>query len=295
MNTRPTLGASAAAALALLAGLAVHGAASAVPMPADLATGQCTGACGTIAGHGDVGASPVGSAAYGYVTTNGSDAYGVSPIMLDGSNRGGGVETNGSKFVSASFQAAAGDPLDLWFNYVSTDGKGYDDYAWARVVDATDGSLVAWLFTAASTNSSSRNIVPGDVVDKKDFDPDVVIVNYDSFDFNTKSTSDPVNWTPLGYSNGTCWKDNAEGCGSTGWLQSHIEFEQAGTYRVEIGVVNWGDGAYDSGLAFDYRGLVSSVPEPGSLAMMLAGLGIMGAAGRRRMGADTTTGAGTAA
>jgi hypothetical protein len=274
------------AAAALLAALALHGGAHALTPPADLAAGTCVGQCGAIAGHGDVGASPAGSAAYGYVTTNLSEAYGVSPVALDPNSRGGGVETNGSKWVSASFQANAGDPLDMWFNYVSTDGKGYDDYAWARVVDASSGSLVAWLFTAVSTNSGSKNIVPGDVVDKSEFDPDEVIVNFKDFDFISKDASDPVDWTPLGWSNGTCWKDNAEGCGSTGWLQSHISFAQAGTYRVEVGVVNWGDGAYDSGLAFDYRGLVSSVPEPGSVALMLAGLGIVGLAGRRRQARD---------
>ena len=42
----------------------------------------------------------------------------------------------------------------MQFNFLSTDGKGYDDYAWARLVNADQGNLtVAWLFTARSTNS----------------------------------------------------------------------------------------------------------------------------------------------
>lgn len=283
MNTRSTPALSVlSAAVALLASLCAPAQAVTLAPPADLANGSCVGHCGTTAADGDIVLSPVGSAQYGFVSTSGSSAYGVSPVTLDPNNRGGGIETNGSRFVSASFQAAAGDRLEMWFNYVSTDGKGYDDYAWARLLDASSGQLVAWLFTATSSNSGTRNIVPGDVVDKKDFDPDEVIVNYDDYAFTSKESTDPVDWSPLGFSNGSCWEENAAGCGYTGWLQSRVSIASSGLYRVEIGVVNWGDEAYDSGLAFDYNGLVSSVPEPGSLPMALAGLGLFGWLVRRR-------------
>jgi len=46
------------------------------------------------------------------------------------------------------------------FDYVSTDGKGFDDYAWARVVDAGGQNTVAWLFTARSSNSITPPRVP---------------------------------------------------------------------------------------------------------------------------------------
>jgi hypothetical protein len=278
MNTRHLTTATAL----LLAALAGPAMALTIAPPPDIADGNCTGQCGATAASGDITLSPQGSGQYGYVATSGSSAYGVSPVTLDPNNRGGGIETNGSKFVSASFQAAAGDRLDVWFNYVSTDGKGYDDYAWARVVDASTGSLVAWVFTATSSNSGTRNIVPGDVVDKSQFDPDASIVNYDDYEFTSKDVSDPVDWAPLGGSNGTCWEDNAAGCGYTGWLLSRHDFAAAGSYRLEIGVVNWGDEAYDSGLAFDYGGLVSSVPEPASLPMALAGLGVFSLLAQRR-------------
>jgi len=51
-------------------------------------------------------------------------------------------------------------------------------------------------------------------------------------------------------------------------------------------VVNWGDTAYDSGVAFDFAGLQAAapVPEPASLVLMLAGLGGLAAAARRRAG-----------
>lgn len=264
--------------LALAWALATTAPVSAAPvvLPGDLASWQCLGSCGNSASNGDITLSPLGNARYAYVTTSGSQAPGASPLQLDTGGKGNGTENNGSRFSSSGFSAAAGDVLDMRFNYVSTDGKGFDDYAWARVVDATDNSLVAWLFTARSSNSSTGKIVPGDVLDKDEFDPDEVIVGFKDFEFNSKNAIDQVNWSPLGDSNQTCWEDNAKGCGYTGWLQSRYSFAQGGSFRVEVGVVNWGDTAYDSGLAFDFVGLnastVSTVPEPGSAALLLVGL-----------------------
>jgi hypothetical protein len=278
-------------AAALVPGTA---AASDVTPPADLSTWACAGVCGSAAADGDIALSPAGSARYGVLTTSGSEAFGTSPLQLSPNSRGNGTETNGSRTASGAFQAGAGDRLDLQFNYVSTDGKGFDDYAWARVVNAGDGSLVAWLFTARSSNSSTGKIVPGDVLDKHDYDPDAVIVNFQDYAFTSKTVDDPIDWSPLGGSNGSCWKDNAAGCGFTGWLHARHAFSAAGLYRVEIGVVNWGDGAYDSGLAFDFAGLSAAapVPEPASLALMAAGLALLIAIARRRQPAtvqDTPT------
>lgn len=258
-------------ALALTLGSA-H--AASVAPPGALETWACSGQCGSSPADGDITLSPLANVAYGYVATSGSSVYGASPLVLDSNSRG--IETNGSVITSAAFHADLGDQIDVHFNYVSTDGKGFDDYAWARLVDASSGSLVAWMFTARSSNSATGNIVPGDVVTKKEFDPRDAIVNYDSFAFTSKTTEDPVDWSLLGGSNGTCWRDNAPGCGYTGWLLSRHSFAAAGDYRLEIGVVNWGDEVYDSGLAFDVQGLVTApVPEPASWLMLAAG-GLLG-------------------
>jgi len=262
-----------AATLTLSLGQAQAQAANVAP-PGQLSNWTCTGQCGASAADGDIVLSPLANPAYGYVATSGSTAYGTSPLVLGDNSRGS--ETNGSVITSAAFNAAAGDLLDVHFNYVSTDGKGYDDYAWARLLDASSGNLVAWLFTARSSNSATGNIVPGDVVTKKEFDPNEVIVNYDSFNFTSKTVDDPVDWSLLGGSNGICWKDNAAGCGYTGWLHSRHSFAAAGAYRLEVGIVNWGDEAYDSGLAFDLAGLSAApVPEPAAW-QLFAAAGLLG-------------------
>lgn len=278
--TTTLLAAAAAAAL----GLASAQAAPVAPS-GDLASWVCVGQCGSTPANGDITLSPLANPAYGYVTTAGSEALGASPLTLDPDSRGNGIENNGSRITSTAFHAAAGDQIDVMFNYVSTDGKGYDDYAWARLVDAGNGSTVAWLFTARSSNSATGNIVPGDVLRREDFDPREVIVNYDAFEFTSKTADDPIDWSPLGGSNGSCWRDNAAGCGFTGWLQSRHSFAAAGDYRLEVGVVNWGDWAYDSGLAFDVLGLTAAataVPEPATWQLVaLAGL-VGGLKQRRR-------------
>ena len=106
----------AAAALLPLGALAQQ-----VALPADLATWQCTGVCGSAAADGDIGLSPLGSARYGHLTTADSAALGVSPLQLDGNKTG--TETNGSKIVSGLFSATAGQRLGLQFQYASTDGR----------------------------------------------------------------------------------------------------------------------------------------------------------------------------
>jgi hypothetical protein len=268
--------------MALAACLAMAGAASAqtVTLPGALDQWDCLGQCGSLGADGHVSLSPLGNAQYAYVTTADSGALGASPLALDANSRGAGTEQNGSRFTSGAFTAGVGDVLDMRFNYVSTDGKGFDDYAWARIVNASNGDAVAWIFTARSSNSSTGKIVPGDVVRREEFDPDLTIVGYDDFDFHTQDGSDPIQWSPLGGSNQTCWRENAAGCGYTGWLHSRYSFAQGGSFRVEVGVVNWGDYAYDSGLAFDFSGLQAGfsapVPEPSAAAMLVLGLATLG-------------------
>lgn len=246
------------------------GSAAVVAPAAPAAAATCLGSCGTLGANGVVSAPDATHTTYQYITTaNGKSGAGQIAGV-------GG--TNGSQLTSDTFTAQANDPLSFMFNYVTSDGAGYADYAWAELRTAT-GSHVAWLFTART--EASGNISPGVGLpaDNSTLNPTATPI--------TKGTA----WSPLGTYSGACW---ASGCGSTGWIQSTYNIATAGTYEVVYGVTNWGDTFYDSGLAFDQltvsgrtiatevKASVAGVPEPAVWAMLLVGFAMLGAAMRRR-------------
>jgi hypothetical protein len=228
----------------------------------------CTGVCGTLGADG-VDTAPPGGTTYGYVSTAGG-LGGVGQIAGVGG-------TNGSEQISDVFSAAAADPLNFYFNYVTTDGSGsFSDYAFAELLTDSDAH-VAWLFTARTTPSGDTS--PGFGLPAND-------------STLTPSTSAIIGgspaWSPIG---GGCY---AAGCGYTGWIKSDYSIADAGLYKVRFGVSNYGDTGYNSGLAF--AGLQvggvgvgggggpigSAVPEPATWAMMITGFGMAGAILRRR-------------
>ncbi len=220
-----------------------------------------SGNFGTSAANGVVTLAPGGGTQYGYVSTAGG-VNGVSPFALSG-NR------NGSVLRSNTFSALAGELLNFKFNYVTSDGAGYADYGWARLLNA-DLSEAAMLFTARTTTSG--NTVPG-------FGLPATNATVDASPIIAGAPS----WSALAGSSGTCY---SSGCGYTGWVSSAYTLASAGSYILEFGVINFLDSGYNSGLAFDGITIggapISPVPEPESLAMLLAGLGLIGASARRR-------------
>tara|TARA_R110001592_G_C12983118_1_gene734363 strand:- start:69 stop:881 length:813 start_codon:yes stop_codon:yes gene_type:complete len=230
----------------------------------------CYGNCGTLGTDGDVTTSPQGGT-YDYVSTfDGVD---------DAPNLGIGSETNGSVFQTDAFAALAGDSLEFYFNFVTSDGTvSYIEYAWARLLneDLTESAL---LFTAR-TNPDGTTTVPG-----VGLPPLQATINPSSALINDGAS----NWSGLGTSSGSCYGGIGAGCGSTGWVQSLFDISVAGNYILEFGVTNWGDTSYQTGMAYDgiTVGGVSIDPDEPNLVpvpttLALFGLGLAGIGWSRR-------------
>jgi len=239
--------------LALVIGLA--GTASADPIPS---AWTCSGNCGSSGADGVVTLSPTGNSQYQWISTYlGTTGVGALPSGTLGS------ETNGSTLATSVFSATAGTALNFYFNYVTSDGAGYADYAWAELFDSANNP-VALLFTARTMPTGT--IVPGTGMPA----PAATLT----------PASVPIIgggplWSPLNGSSGDCYD---VGCGYTGWINSNYTISTAGNYYLEIGAVNWLDTAFDSGLAMDgvtVGGVPiippTGVPEPGTLLLLGAG------------------------
>lgn len=250
-----TLGLTLGLALILLSGFAANALADPVP-----AGWTCVGNCGSLGADGVVTLSPIGSSLYQYATTeDGINGVGVLPTGAIGS------ETNGSTLATSVFSADAGDALNFYFNYITSDGSGYPDYAWAILYDSHDNPTL--LFTARTYPSGS--IVPGQGMPP--VNPGVTLIPA-----TVEIIGGGPTWSPLGGSSGGCW---AAGCGYTGWVNANYIIPSADDYYLMIGVVNANDIAFQSGLAMDgvtVGGepiIPSIIPEPSALILLASGIG----------------------
>jgi len=236
----------------------------------------CTGTCGTDTANGDV-TNPPGFSSYFYVTTSGGPTGGGTLPGVFGSP---GVDSsNGSTYTTSSFSTTSGELINFEFNYVTSDGSGFPDYAWAALV-STDGGADYLIFSAQT--QPSGDTVPGATMPPLASGTSLVPAS-SAIGAGSGETGGPV-WSELGESSGACYN---VGCGLTGWIESKFTGEAADNYLLEFGVSNANDGDFDSGLAFagvEVGGnpVTSTVPEPSSLLLIGTAFGALAVVRSRR-------------
>jgi hypothetical protein len=185
-----------------------------------------------------------------------------------------GSENNGTLLISPTFTAKAGDLLSFYFNYVTSDGPGYDyyDYAWAALADpALSEPSVTYLVTARTQSSGS--IVPG---------PGMHGVASLLTPSSVPIIPGGPAWSPLGSNSGDCYSGSGAGCGYTGWVKAEYTIPTAGNYVLAFGTVNLNDSQYNSGMAIDGATIAGQVIIPEPSTFVLIGLGLGGLAVLRR-------------
>jgi hypothetical protein len=246
---------SITAAVISFIAIAATAPASAAPIP----TGwTCTGNCGSLGSDGIVTTPPVGTG-YQYISSD-LGASGIGQLSVGG--------TIGSTLQSSPFAGVAGTALTFSFNYVTSDGAGFADYAWAKLLNLSN-STETLLFTART--QPTGNIVPG--FGLPGTAPGVTLGT------SAIIGGAPI-WSPLGSDSNRCY---ADGCGYTGWVSSSFTLTSASNYALLVGVTDWSDTNFSSGLAV--AGLAvggidvitqlpttpSGVPVPGSVLLLLVG------------------------
>lgn len=241
------------------------GVALADPLPAGWTTNGHAGSFA--AADGVVSIPPGGFLSYVWLSTTGSPMGGGNlPVAADLT----GEETDGTLVTTPTFTVTAGDKLKLYFNYITSDGDKFSDYAWAGLFLGTN-TFDSYLFTARTTPSGDT--VPG-------FGLPGLGSGVTLTPAITPIIAGGPAFSPLDWSSGACY---GAGCGYTDWIQMDYVFASAGTYSLQFGVTNALDTALNS--AFAVAGVTINdvsigIPEPATHALI--GLSLLGFGALRR-------------
>lgn len=169
--------------------------------------------------------------------------------------------------ADGALNLSGNDPLLAGWDFESALGFAPGAFDLSALQQATEGSAMFSMFTveAGQTLSFDWQLSTRDV--GEGFGLDYAFIAIGDTLFNLGSAAQATH----------------PGSGSflaqTGWQRFSHTFTQGGTYRVLMGVVDVLDFSNTTALSVS---AVSAVPEPEAVAMLLAGLGLVGAAVRRR-------------
>ena len=168
---------------------------------------SCIGNCDVAIPNGAVSSPPSGNSTYEFITTFGAPSgQGQIPGV-------GG--TNGSYLNLFIPNVNAGDNLEFNFNYVTSDGAGFSDYAWAGILNTNSQSISDYLFTARTVVNGNTSPGFGLPLNSATLTPSTSAI-----------IPNATNWSALGFTSGYCY---SAGCGSTGWIHSSYTVLNSGS------------------------------------------------------------------
>ena len=170
------------------------------------------------------------------------------------------VSGNAPTLAGGDLEAFVGIPAGALDFDTANDQLAYEGSAVTQTFTATAGSRLSFQWNLATTETST--------------DPSLADLAFIVVDGQLITLANTLSATSA-----TGGGDYAT---QTGWMDYVATFANGGTHTIAFGIVDEGQFGDTSALSVTGVGLTSAVPESSGLAMMAAGLGLLGLARRRR-------------